>query len=95
MILQPWYLLFMALASWLNRQQQAVIEYLREENRVLGEKLGKQRILLRDGQRRRLIASKYDGSRKRGPGRPGMQQNIRQLILQMAKENLSWGKAPT
>jgi len=54
MILQPWHLLLMALASWLNRQQQAAIEYLREENRVLREKLGKKRILLSDDQRRRL-----------------------------------------
>jgi len=54
MILQPWYLLVMALANWLNRQQQAMIEYLREENRVLREKLGKKRILLSDDQRRRL-----------------------------------------
>jgi hypothetical protein len=32
--------LLMALANWLNRQQQAAIEYLREENRVLREKRG-------------------------------------------------------
>ena len=122
MILQPWYLLVMALANWLNRRQQAVIEYLREENRVLREKLGKKRILLSDDQRRRLavrgkclgrrlladiaclftpetilawhrrlIANKYDGSRRRGPGRPGTKQDIRELILQMARENLGWG----
>jgi hypothetical protein len=122
MILQPWHLLLMALANWLNRQQQAAIEYLREENRVLREKLGKKRILLRDDQRRRLairgkclgrrllaeiaclfmpdtilawhrklIANKYDGSRRRGPGRPQTKQNIRELVLQMASQNLSWG----
>ena len=42
------------LASWVNRQQQEVIEYLRTENAVLKEKLGKKRILLTDDQRRRL-----------------------------------------
>jgi putative transposase len=42
------------LAGWVNRQQQAVIEYLRTENQVLKEKLGKKRILLNDDQRRRL-----------------------------------------
>ena len=34
--------------------QQAVIEYLKGENRVLREKLGKKRVLLNDDQRRRL-----------------------------------------
>ncbi|MCY2951949.1 MAG: hypothetical protein NTU53_08225 [Planctomycetota bacterium] len=43
----------MALANWLNQQQQAAIQYLREENRVLREKLGKKRILISDDQRRR------------------------------------------
>jgi hypothetical protein len=45
------------LASWINRQQQEVIEYLRPENAVLKEQLGKKRILLNDvnsEQRRRL-----------------------------------------
>jgi putative transposase len=53
-ILQPWQLMLIILASWVNRQQQAVIEYLRTENAVLKEKLGKKRILLTDDQRRRL-----------------------------------------
>ena len=42
------------LASWINRQQQEVIEYLRTENQILKEKLGKKRMLLNDDQRRRL-----------------------------------------
>src|SRR6516162_11662262 len=53
-VLQPWQLLFLILAGWVNRQQQEVIEYLRTENQVLREKLGKRRILLSDDQRRRL-----------------------------------------
>src|SRR3990172_2849227 len=53
-ILQPWQLLLVILAGWINRQQQEVIEYLRTENQVLREKLGKKRILLSDDQRRRL-----------------------------------------
>jgi hypothetical protein len=43
-VLQPWQLLFVILAGWVNRQQQEVIEYLRTENQVLREKLGKGRI---------------------------------------------------
>jgi hypothetical protein len=52
--LQPWQLFLLILASWANRQQQEIIEYLRTENAVLKEKLGKKRILLTDDQRRRL-----------------------------------------
>jgi putative transposase len=53
-ILEPWQLLFVILAGWVNRQQQEVIEYLRTENQILKEKIGKRRILLDDDQRRRL-----------------------------------------
>jgi hypothetical protein len=53
-VLQPWNLLLVSLAGWINRHQQNVIEYLRTENQVLKEKLGKKRILLEDNQRRRL-----------------------------------------
>jgi putative transposase len=53
-ILQPGQLLLHILAGWINRHQQEVLEYLRAENQVLKEKLGKKRILLTDDQRRRL-----------------------------------------
>lgn len=53
-ILQPWQLMLIILASWVNRQQQEVIEYLRTENSILKEKFGEKRILLTDDQRRRL-----------------------------------------
>ncbi len=38
--LTPPLLLIAALAGWLNREQQKVLDYLREENRVLKEQLG-------------------------------------------------------
>src|SRR5471030_491043 len=53
-VLQPWQLFFAILAGWVNDRQQAVIDFLRTENQVLREKLGKKRILLNDDQRRRL-----------------------------------------
>ena len=53
-VFQPWQLLLIILAGWLNRQQEAAIEYLRTENKVLKETHGKKRILLSDDQRRRL-----------------------------------------
>jgi hypothetical protein len=52
--LEPWHLLLLILAGWINHRQQNAIEYLRTENQILKEKLGKRRILLDDGQRRRL-----------------------------------------
>jgi transposase InsO family protein len=51
---QPWQLLLLILAGWINRRQQDAVEYLLTENRVLREKLGKNRILLNDDQRRHL-----------------------------------------
>jgi peptidase E len=53
-VFQPWHLLVTILAGVVNQEQQRVIEYLRTENQVLREKLGKKRILLNDDQRRRL-----------------------------------------
>jgi hypothetical protein len=46
--------LLISLAGYLNQQQQEVINYLQEENRVLREQLGRKRLRLNDGQRRRL-----------------------------------------
>ena len=40
---------------------------------------------------RRLIARKYDGRRQRGPGRPRVLEEIRRLVIRMAKENRDWG----
>jgi len=42
------------MAAWIGRQQDAVVEYLREENRVLKQRLGRRRLRLTDDQRRRL-----------------------------------------
>ena len=91
----------MVMAGWVNRRQLRVIDYLKEENRVLREQLGGRRVRFTDDQRRRLaakgkvvgrrvldelaglvtpetilrwyrelIAKKYDGTARRGPGRP-------------------------
>ncbi len=51
---QPWTILLVMLAGWLNRHQQDVIEYLKEENKILHEKIGTKRILLNDKQKIRL-----------------------------------------
>jgi putative transposase len=54
--LNPFQFLMIALAGWMNQRQQDVIEYLREENRVLREQLGNRRLRFNDDQRRRLAA---------------------------------------
>ena len=46
-ILHPWQIVVVALAGWINRQQLDVIEYLKEENRVLREHLKGKRIRFR------------------------------------------------
>ena len=48
------YFLVLALAGWVNRHQENLIDYLREENRVLREHLGPRPLRLTDAQRRRL-----------------------------------------
>ena len=53
-VFQPWQLLLLIIAGWIDREQQQVIEYLRTENAVLKERFAKKRILLSDDQRRRL-----------------------------------------
>jgi len=64
-VLQPWQLHFAILASWINRQQQEAIEYMRTENQVLKELHGEKRILLNDDQRRRLAVKGKSLGRKR------------------------------
>ncbi len=115
-------LLVLLCLGWLNRQQQAAIDYVREENRVLREQLGPRRPRLTDAQRRRLaaagkavgrrrlgelatlvtpatilrwyrelIARKYDGCSRRGPGRPPLPAEARELVVRLARENLGFG----
>ena len=44
------------LAGWINRHQQDAIEYLKAENKILRDKLGKKRIILNNEQRMYLAA---------------------------------------
>jgi transposase InsO family protein len=52
--IDPFRLLLISLAGWLNQRQQEVIDYLQQENRVLREQLGGKRLRFNDDQRRRL-----------------------------------------
>ena len=56
--------LAIALAGWLSRRQQSVIDYLIEENRVLKEQVEGQRLRFTDEQRIRLaVKAKVLGRR--------------------------------
>jgi putative transposase len=121
-MLDPFQFLIIAIAGWMNHRQLQIIEYLREENRVLREQLGGRRLRFNDDQRRRLavrakglgrkllaqvaslvtpdtlmawhrklIAEKYDGHNRRGPGRPRTRKEWEDLVLRMAQENRTWG----
>src|SRR5258706_9307670 len=121
-VLDPFRFVVIAVAGWMNQRQLQMIDYLREENRILREQLGGRRVRLNDDQRRRLaakakgigrkllaevgtivtpetllawhrklIAQKYDGSGKRGPGRPRTVGEIEVLVVRMAQENRDWG----
>ena len=114
--------LVLTFAGWVNRHQDDLIAYLREENRVLREHLGPRPLRLTDAQRRRLavrgqklgrrvlmqvagivtpdtilrwyrrlIAQTYDGSARRGRGRPMTRRDVAARVVRMAVENPQWG----
>ena len=116
----PHLFLITVLAGWLNREQQKVLDYLREENRFLKEQLGTRKLRLTDAQRRRLAAKGWEIGRRllgefativtphtilrwhrkliaqtwtnsAGKGRPGVMKRLEELVVQMAKDNPSWG----
>src|SRR5580700_6920264 len=64
-VLDPFRFLLIAVAGWMNQAQMQMIEYLREENRVLREQLGDRRLRLNDDQRRRLAVRAKGLGRKR------------------------------
>ena len=122
-IIDAWFVTVVAVAGWINREQDKAVEYLLAENRVLKEQLKAKggRLRFSDRKRRRmaiaakglgrealtkldtvvcpdtllrwhrqLVAKKYDGSGKRGLGRPRIMKDIEALIVRMAIEN-KWG----
>lgn len=63
-ILDPFRFVLIAVAGWMNQRQLELIDYLREEKRVLREQLGARRLRLNDDQRRRLAAKAKGLGRK-------------------------------
>src|SRR5678815_3529532 len=63
-VLDPLRFLVISVAGWMNQSQLQMINYLREENRVLREQFGGRRLRLNDDQRRRLAAQAKSVGRK-------------------------------
>ena len=63
-VLDPCRFVLIAVAGCMNQRQLRAIDYLREENRVLREQLGRRRLRLNEGQRRRLAAKARGLGRK-------------------------------
>ena len=53
-VLDPFRFVLVAVGGWMNQHQLLIIDYLREENRVLREQLSGRRVRFNDDQRRRL-----------------------------------------
>jgi putative transposase len=65
-VFNPFHFVLIAMAGWMNHRQYQLIDYLREENRVLREQLGERRLRFTDNQRRRLaVRAKALGHRLR------------------------------
>ena len=62
--LDPFRFVLIALSGWMNGRQSLLIDYLREENRVLREQLGDKRLRFTDDQRRRLAVKAKGLGRK-------------------------------
>jgi hypothetical protein len=45
-VLDPFRFVLVAVAGWMNQSQLLIIDYLREENRVLRDQLGGRRVRL-------------------------------------------------
>jgi transposase InsO family protein len=67
-VLRPWQLFVVALAGWLQREQQAVIEFQNAQIEALLQQLGRQRLRLSDDQRRGLAV------KARGIGRAALRR---------------------
>ena len=50
----PWQIIVVALAGWMSREQQKVLDYLIAENEILEEQVGGRRFRFSDRQRRKL-----------------------------------------
>ena len=69
-VLDPFRFVLIAVAGWMNQREYQIIDYLREENRVLREQLGERRLRFNDDQRRRLAVKARDGQTASGRNEP-------------------------
>jgi putative transposase len=89
-----------ALLELLGKKRMRFTDAERKKLAVLGKKLGRKAlaeaamIATPDTIVRwygELVAKKYDGSARRGPGRPHTAAEVVRLLVEMATRNTSWG----
>src|SRR5665811_1074000 len=83
-----------ALLERLGKHRLRLTDGERRRLATLGKELGVATIATPDTilrWYRELVAAKFDGSKKRGPGRPRKAEEIVRLLLEMAKQNTGWG----
>ena len=89
-----------ALREQLGRKRLRFTDQQRRRLAAKGKKVGRKGLLQIETLvtpdtllrwHRQLIARKYDGSKRRRPGRPRTAFEIRDLVVRMARENPRWG----
>ncbi len=81
----PLQFLMLLVAGWVSRQQQELIEYLQDENRVLREQIGGKRLRFTDAQRCRLARRAQPIGRAR----------LREISTAVTPATLlRWGESP-
>ena len=83
--LDPLRFLLVCLGGWMNQSQLQIIDYLREENRVLPRAVAQKRLRFNDDQRRRLAA------KARGVGRIKCQEDANSVSVANYKSALDSG----
>jgi hypothetical protein len=68
---KPWHFLIAAISGWMDREQQQVIDYLSEENRIVRGKLRRKRIILNEPEKQQQNHADVRTSRRRGASLAG------------------------
>jgi hypothetical protein len=95
-VLDPFRFMLIAVARWMNQQQQFAIDHWRQENRVLREQLGDRRLRLNDDKRRSLAAKARRLSRRVLKGVAGDRYAGNALIVapQADRAEIRWYGTP-
>ena len=89
--------LVLTFAGWVNRHQDDLIDYLREENRVLREHLGPRPLRLTDAQRRRFAVRGHKLGRRVLTQVAGIvtPDTNPALVPETDRQEIRWQRPPT